>query len=436
MQYLRLEREMASPRMSAAVIMYREKPRLEVFWMRRSPKMLFQGGFYAFPGGQLEANEDARTGAVRELQEETGVAIEPAVLVDVGQWVTPAFLPRRFNTQLFLASCPDGQEPHCFTDENDFAEWIEPDAALRKWRDGGILMAPPIRHALTCLKDGLKDIQIRMKTPPQAQGEPPSEIEMRAGITLVPLRTPTLPPATHTNCYILGDKDVIVVDPASPDKDEQARLDRIIESRGVRVGEIWLTHRHGDHVGGANHFRERWNVPIAAHEITAKDLAGVVDVDRTFRQNEVVELPGDPELSIHIHHTPGHARGHVCIFESRNGSLLTGDLMAGFGTIIIDPPEGHMATYLDSLRRMQALPVTTLFPAHGPVMANAKARIQEYIDHRLDRERNILTVWNGGAREPAAIVKEVYKDVAPAMYGFAERSVLAHLEKLQEEGRI
>src|SRR5256885_1044422 len=86
--------------------------------------------------------------------------------------------------------------------------------------------------------------------------------------------------------------------------------------------------------------------------------------------------------------TCARPRGHVCIFEEKNGSLMTGDLMAGFGTIVIDPPEGHMATYFDSLKRMQALPVTALFPAHGPVMA--KAKIQEYLDHRMERESRIL----------------------------------------------
>jgi glyoxylase-like metal-dependent hydrolase (beta-lactamase superfamily II) len=110
--------------------------------------------------------------------------------------------------------------------------------------------------------------------------------------------------------------------------------------------------------------------------------------------------------------------------------------MAGLGTVVIDPPEGHMATYLDSLRRMHALNVSALFPAHGPVMANAKARIQEYLDHRLARETNILRAWEKGRRELRDIVKDVYTDVAPAMHALAERSVLAHLEKLQEEGRI
>jgi glyoxylase-like metal-dependent hydrolase (beta-lactamase superfamily II) len=126
----------------------------------------------------------------------------------------------------------------------------------------------------------------------------------------------------------------------------------------------------------------------------------------------------------------------VCIFEEKSGSLITGDLMAGLGTIVIDPPEGHMATYIDSLKRMYELPVSALFPAHGPVMANAKQKIQEYIEHRTAREQKILAAWQRGHHEPAAIVREVYTDVAPAMHTLAERSVVAHLEKLQEERRI
>jgi glyoxylase-like metal-dependent hydrolase (beta-lactamase superfamily II) len=273
-----------------------------------------------------------------------------------------------------------------------------------------------------------------MTAVPWAHGEPTPEIEMRPGIVLVPLRTPTLPPATHTNCYVIGGEEVVVIDPASPYGEEQAVLDRVLERRKVR--EIWLTHRHADHVGGASHLKRSLGVKIAAHAITARDLAGAVEVDRTFEEGERLRLHGKPGWSLRVLHTPGHARGHVCIFEENSGSLITGDLMAGLGTIVIDPPEGHMATYFDSLRRMHGLPVTALFPAHGPVMANAKAKIQEYLDHRTARETSILRAWEGGYREPASIVREVYTDVAPAMYGLAERSVLAHLEKLREERRI
>jgi glyoxylase-like metal-dependent hydrolase (beta-lactamase superfamily II) len=257
---------------------------------------------------------------------------------------------------------------------------------------------------------------------------------MRPGIVLVPLRTPTLPPATHTNCYVIGGDDVVVIDPASPYEEEQAVLDRVLAKRRVR--EIWLTHLHPDHVSGAEHLKKKLGVKIAAHSITARDLEGVVEVDRIFDENERLEMEGKPGWSLQILHTPGHARGHVCVFEARHGSLITGDLMAGIGTIVIDPPEGHMASYFDSLRRMQELAVSALFPAHGPVMANAKARIQQYLDHRTERERNILASWQRGVRQPADIVKEVYTDVPAALHGLAERSVIAHLEKLREEGRI
>src|SRR5207245_3788558 len=113
----------------------------------------------------------------------------------------------------------------------------------------------PVLHALRCLSQGLDEIETRMKAVPWAQGEPIAEVEMRPGIVLVPLRTPTLPPATHTNCYVVGGDEVVVIDPASPYEEEQALLDRIVEHRTIR--EIWLTHLHNDHVGGANHLKRK-----------------------------------------------------------------------------------------------------------------------------------------------------------------------------------
>jgi glyoxylase-like metal-dependent hydrolase (beta-lactamase superfamily II)/8-oxo-dGTP pyrophosphatase MutT (NUDIX family) len=426
---------MASPRSAAAVILIRHSdPEIEVFWVRRAQHMAFQGGYHAFPGGQLDPNEDARICAAREVLEEVGVRIDPATLMEVGRWVTPAFSPRRFDTLFFLAECPAGEEPRVNSDEHDLAEWIRPGDAIEKWMEGQILAAPSITYALRCLAEGLHDIQKRMTAHPWARGGAISEIEMRPGIVLVPLRTPTLPPATHTNCYIVGGDEVVVIDPASPYEEEQALLDRILERRKIR--EIWLTHLHSDHIGGANHLKAKTGVKIAAHSITVRDLDGVVKIDRTFSENERLELGGRPGWDLRVLHTPGHARGHVCIFEARSGSLITGDLIAGLGTVVIDPPEGHMATYFDSLRRMHELPVSALFPAHGPVIANAKVKIQEYLDHRMERERKILAAWGRGIIEPSSIVKEVYTDVPTTMHALAERSVIAHLEKLTEEGQL
>src|SRR5471032_2638005 len=113
---------MATPRSAAAIILYRRVPALEVFWVRRSPGMTFQGGFHAFPGGQLDPNEDSRVCAARELEEEVGVKVDPSTLLDVGRCVTPTFVPRRFDTDFFLARCPAGQKPRVITGEHDIGE--------------------------------------------------------------------------------------------------------------------------------------------------------------------------------------------------------------------------------------------------------------------------------------------------------------------------
>ena len=417
---------MKQPKSAAAVVLIRKRPHLEVFWMKRSPQLAFQGGFYAFPGGQLDPSEDDRICAARELLEEVGVRVDPASLMDIGRWITPAFAPRRFDTRFFMTECPAGEEARIMTEEHDLGEWIRPADALAKWNEGQILAANPVTETLKCLAEN--------RPLPWEHEESPTAIEMRAGIVLVPVKTPTLPPATHTNCYVVGGDEVVVIDPASPYEEEQALLDRALEKK--KIQEIWLTHLHRDHVSGANHLKEKRGVKIAAHPITKKDLQGFIEVDRTFEENETLDLKGKPGWTLRVLHTPGHARGHVCIFEERNGSLITGDLMAGLGTVVIDPPEGHMATYLNSLRKMLALDVTALFPAHGPVMANAKARIQEYIDHRTMRETKILKAWEDGARSTTEIVKQVYTDVAPEMWSLAERSITAHLEKLREEKQI
>src|SRR5439155_14403510 len=166
---------MATPKSAAAIILIRNTSEVEVFWVRRASHMVFQGGFYAFPGGQLDPDEDARICAARELLEETGTRVEPNTLIDVGRWVTPAFVPRRFDTRFFLARCPEGQEARVTSDEHDRGEWIRPQDAVARWMEGQILVAPPVLHALRCLAEGLDEIQTRMKAVRWARGEPVPE---------------------------------------------------------------------------------------------------------------------------------------------------------------------------------------------------------------------------------------------------------------------
>ena len=122
--------------------------------------------------------------------------------------------------------------------------------------------------------------------------------------------------------------------------------------------------------------------------------------------------------------------------EESGGSLLAGDLVAGIGTIVIDPPEGDMTRYLASLDRAAALSPTTLFPAHGPTILEAGAKLAEYSRHRAWREERIAAAWGEGVRDTEALLDRVYDDIEPIARPLAARQLAAHLDRLRELGRI
>jgi len=139
---------------------------------------------------------------------------------------------------------------------------------------------------------------------------------------------------------------------------------------------------------------------------------------------------------VRLIHTPGHAKGHLAIWEERHRTLIAGDLVAGHSTIMIDPPDGDMDEYLSSLERVKALNPRTLFPSHGPAITEAVQRLDVLIHHRLEREEKIMTEWKGGIRSIPELTAKVYVDVSSQLMPFAERQVHAHLLRLERQGRI
>jgi len=488
-----------SPKDAAAVILLRHQTNPdnpEVFLVKRSEKLAFLGGYHAFPGGQFDAtdadapvencpDEETRAAvscAARELFEETQVLVArggdaltkgqreslfddlqsgriswPALLnhyelhldasdfTFVGRWVTPPFSARRFDTLFFLVKCPAKQDARIDADaELESGEWIAASDAVGRWQRSEIIAVPPVLHALKTLAGGLtEDLVQRFLAAPNAHGEPTRRIEFHPNYICFPVRTPTKPPATHTNCYLIyTSEEILIVDPGSPYEDEQQALaqavdDLIAEGRTVR--EIVLTHMHPDHVGGVNALKKYLGeqTKVAAHQLTAEPLTETIRVDRLIEYSESIDLTGSPNISLRAMHTPGHARGHLCFHEKRTGTLISGDNIVGLGSVLIEPSQGNMRDYLDSLRRMRALPnLSVIFGGHGPAIANPYTKLDQYISHRLEREQNILQAVGDGAVTPQDIVARVYTDVAPKALAMAERAVLAHLEKLVDDGLV
>ena len=257
-------------------------------------------------------------------------------------------------------------------------------------------------------------------------------------IRIFPIRTPTLPPATHTNVYVLEGRDgFTVIDPASPYDEERAALDAALDALDKPVSEIVLTHHHLDHVSGAAHLANRLGVGIAAHAESAARLAGRLTVTRTLSEGDTLDVGPDGFEALH---TPGHAPGHLCFLDRRSGALVAGDMVASIGTIIVEPDDGgDMGVYLDSLRRLRRLfepgGDKSLLPAHGPPIADAAGKLDFYVHHRLEREARVAAALSAELRTVEELVPPAYPDVPPMVWPLAARSLLAHLYKLEREGR-
>jgi len=473
---------LAPARDASVVLLWRQGTAgREIFWLRRGARLAFGGGMYAYPGGKLDpadagvpvegaTGQDAalRACAARELFEETGVLLgaragatelatqrrrlldgevgfdevlracgarlRAADLAAAGRWLTPPFLPVRFDARLFLAELPPGQSASVDAAEASEGGFVAPAEALARWREGRALLHPPTLHALRCLQEpAIEDALRRLRDPPFMDGLVARRIEFQQGVVLVPLRTPTLPPATHTNCWLVGLEELVVIDPGADDPEELAALYRMVRelhAEGRRAVAILLTHHHRDHSGGAAAAARELGLPLWAHRLTAEKLE--VPCARLLEDREPLGLAGFPLRAVHC---PGHTRGHLAFLYEPSRAVFAGDLVSSLSTIVIDPPEGDMAVYLASLQRLLDLSPGTLFPAHGPPIPDGPGKLREYLEHRAMRAALVLAAVQAGAATPAEVVAQAYSDTPEPLHPIAERQALAHLLQLAAEGK-
>ncbi|MCB9875983.1 MAG: MBL fold metallo-hydrolase [Planctomycetes bacterium] len=492
-------------RTAAALMITRGQGRdLRVFLAERAPELRFFGGYWALPGGTVGAEDrlddaDERTAlqrcADRELFEELGLlrhelplqrgdaqalrqlrqellqyeqqdgaapadspwlraiagATAPLPLRELCRIETPAFAPVRYDTVFFQVPLEDcvggtgGHLPDVWEGELVKGRFWLPTQALASWRNGDLLLVPPVVILLEHLARAADFEHFAREIASTSAGYARGnlhQVRFSPGVVLAPLETPTLPPATTTNCYVVGNEKLWVVDPGSPDPGEQQRLLHLLDELAVdgrELAGVLLTHHHPDHTGGAQALCEARGLRAFGHHLTLERIGRNIPRGDVLDDGSRLPLGTAPDGQRHWHlealHTPGHDRGHLCFRESRYGAMLVGDMLSTVSTIIVDPPEGHLATYLQSLERLGAQPISTLYPAHGPALRDGERLVQKYLRHRRQREVGLLKALAEAPGTLDELLPKVYWDADPRLFPFAARSLQAGLDKLAEEGR-
>jgi len=265
--------------------------------------------------------------------------------------------------------------------------------------------------------------------------------EVVPGVSMFPVRTPTLPPATHTNTYALGREEVLLVEPATPYEDERREWLAWARAREGRVVGVLATHHHVDHASAAGAFARALAVPLLAHPSTVERLTDLDGVTvRALSDGEKLVLG---HASYRVLHTPGHAPGHVCLWNAAQKTLIAGDMVANGSTILIPPDDGgDMADYIAQLERLLDLGATTLLPAHGEPIDDPHAVLTYYVKHRRMREEKVRAAFVrlfaefGRAPELHELVPLAYDDTPAHLHLIAAAAAEAHLVKLRREGRL
>jgi glyoxylase-like metal-dependent hydrolase (beta-lactamase superfamily II) len=237
-----------------------------------------------------------------------------------------------------------------------------------------------------------------------------------------------------TNTYLVGTgRERILVDTGQGMPAYLPVLERALERAGCRIQEIALTHGHPDHLGGVADLIARFGpLRISKRPHPKWDSACSAPI-QPIDDGSLLHSEGATLRAIH---TPGHAEDHLCFLLDEEQSRFSGDNVLGVGTTVIPSEGGDLGDYMRSLARLQQEAPRAIYPAHGPKIKDGVATLQEYIDHRYAREREILAALRDGRELITEIVAQVYAAYPPALHGPARHSVCSHLKKLEREGRV
>jgi recombination protein RecT len=408
----------------------------------------------------------------------------------LARWITDRDLPKRFDVPFLVARMPEGQTPVADEAEQFEPQWVRPQEALERHAAGGFFMIFPTIRTLERLEkftrvDGVLAACAVSEAPlwtscPRAgllagkearymedempfgelalvcpdgqiahaldwQSERP--VQLLKNVQRLTAPNPGVMTGPGTNSYLVGDPATgyVAIDPGPADAEH---LERLWRAAGGDLRWIVCTHSHPDHSPGSKPLQQlcarasRATPPILGLPSAPTARAdSQFTPDRTLQNGELLTLTGkglDGEIThtLQVVHTPGHAANHVCLLLREDGLLFSGDHILNGSTTIINPPDGNMADYIDALDRLDALcamhGVDFILPAHGHVLGEARAAIAQLKGHRLAREAKVLAAMQ---QLPEGTLEQwvelAYADVPPRMWPLAQRSLIAHVERIR-----
>ncbi len=412
----------------------------------------------------------------------------------LAHWITDRDLPRRFDVPFLVSRMPDGQEPVADEAEQFEPVWVRPALALEQHQAGSFFMIFPTIRTLERLKDFktvdavlaacaseqplwtscprgglLQGAEVRYMEHESPFGElalvsPDGQmvhtldwqtehpVALLRNVQRLTAPNPGVMTGPGTNSYLVGDPATgyIAIDPGPNDPEH---LQRLWRATGGRITTIVCTHSHADHSPGARPLQalvESGGQPkppiLGLPSAPTARPASEFTPDRALDDRELLPLEGHgPDgpvrHTLQVLHTPGHAANHLCLVLLEDGLLFSGDHVLNGSTTIVDPPDGDMTDYLASLDRLSAAcaehDIAFILPAHGYVLGHAPQAIAKLKQHRLQREAKVLKAMqalpDGSMQDWVAIA---YDDVPPRMWPMAQRSMLAHVQRIQQVGMV